>query len=145
MCNLLGLWDEKSKDFSRKSLFRFFATGYHASRGISWGKVISLTKKFYSILYHFWRLSNFFVVLQIASFRCVKTPIYVCRKKKLGKSNIKKTVILSISDFEQKKTWSFSRTVKHDSQNCRLRVQTNNFKNFSGVTTNIWKFSVFDR
>ena len=99
---VFGLWDEKSKDFSRKNLFRVFATGYRASRRIRWGKVISLTKKFYSFLYHFWRLSNFFVVLQVAFFRCVKTPIYVCRKK-LGKRNIKKTVIPSISDFVQKK------------------------------------------
>ena len=108
-----GLWDDKIKDFSRRSLFRVFATGYHASRGISWGKVISLTKKFYSFLYHFWRLSNFFVVLQIASIRCVKTPIYVCRKKNWEKVTLRKLLFYQFRtlsrknlDFQQNsKTW----------------------------------------
>ena len=47
-----------------KIFFRVFLTGYRAFRGISWGKQISLSKKFFSFWYHFSRLSNFFVVLQ---------------------------------------------------------------------------------
>ena len=58
---------------------------------------------FSSFCNHFRRLSNFFVVLQISLVRCVKTPIYVRREKKRGETNFEKTVILSISDFKQKK------------------------------------------
>ena len=53
-----------------------------------------------------------FVALQFALVRCAKTPIYVRRKKKLGETNIKKTVILSISDFVQKKNLGFQQNSK---------------------------------
>ena len=42
------------------------------------------------------------------------------------------------------KTWTFSKTVKHDSQNCSLRVQRKIFRNFSEATIIVWKFSVFE-
>ena len=58
------VWDKRSSAFSRKVFFRVFITWYRAFRGISWGKQISLSKKFFSFRCHFSRLSNFFVVLQ---------------------------------------------------------------------------------
>ena len=89
MCNLLGLWDEKSKGFSRKSLFRVFATGYHASRGISWGKVISPNKKFYSFLYHFWRWSIFLSFCKLL-LSGVSKHRFKCVEKKWEKVTLRK-------------------------------------------------------
>ena len=43
------------------------------------------------------------------------------------------------------KNWTFSKTVKHDSQNSSLRVQRNNDRNFPGATIIVWNFSVFER
>ena len=58
------VWDKKTRAFSRKIFFRVLLTGYRAFRGISCGKQIYLSKKFFSFWYQFSRLSNFFVVLQ---------------------------------------------------------------------------------
>ena len=43
------------------------------------------------------------------------------------------------------KNWTFSKTVKHDSHNSCLRVQRNNFRNFSEATIFDWKFPLFQR
>ena len=107
--------------------------------------MISLSKKFYSFWYHFWRLSNFFVVLQISSARCVKTPIYVHREKKLGETNIENCFSINSGHWAEKKTWNYSKTVKNDFQNCSLRVQRNKFRIFSEARLIVWKFPVFER
>ena len=55
-----GLWDKKSRAFSRKHFFRVFITGYRTLRGISWGKQISPSKKFFflfGIIFLDWAIS----------------------------------------------------------------------------------------
>ena len=47
--------------------------------------------------------------------------------------------------LEQKKTWTFSKTVKHDFQNCSPRVQGNKFRSFSEGKKFVWNFSDFER
>ena len=47
--------------------------------------------------------------------------------------------------FWAEKTWTFSKTVKPDFQNCSLRVQGNNFRYFSEARLLLWKFSDFER
>ena len=106
--------------------------------------MISLSKKFCCFRYHFWRLSSFFVVLQISSARVSKHQ-YTCLEKRNWEKITFKTVFLSISDIGQKKTWNYSKTVKHDFQNCSLRVQRKKFRIFSEARLIVWKFSVFER
>ena len=79
IANLFGLWDEKKGFSSEKVFFRVFTTRIRASIGIFWGKMISLSKKFYFfvIIYGVWVISLSF--LQNFSLRCVKPPINVRR------------------------------------------------------------------
>ena len=48
--NIFGLADEKNRAFSQKVFFRVFTTRIRASRELFWGKMISLSKKFYFFL-----------------------------------------------------------------------------------------------
>ena len=107
---------------------RVSTTGLRASREIFWGRMISLSK-ILVFCYHFWRLSNFFVVLRISSPRCVKTAIYVRREKKLGKTIFEKLLVYQFRTLSRK-IWTFSKTIKHGFQKCSLRVQRNNFRIF---------------
>ena len=59
-------------------------------------------EKVLSFWYHFWRLSNFFVFLQIALVRCVKTPISVPREKKLGETNIENCFSINFGLWAEK-------------------------------------------
>ena len=73
---LLGFELIKVENIFEKK-FSVFFTRCCASRGICWGKVISLFKKFYSFWCHFWKVSNFVVVLQNSLVTCLKAPSYV--------------------------------------------------------------------
>ena len=114
------LWDEQKQGF-HSSTSRF-------QRNILRKNDFSL-EKVLVFCYHFWRLSNFFVVLRISSPRCVKTAIYVRREKKLGKTIFEKLLVYQFRTLSRK-IWTFSKTIKHGFQKCSLRVQRNNFRIF---------------
>ena len=127
--NIFGLRDEKNRALSQKFFFRVFTTGIRASRGMFWGKRISLSRMF--LCYHFWSLSDFFVFLQNCLVRCAKPPIIVQREIN-GKINLEKLFSLNNFGLWAEKTWTFSKTVRHDSQNRSLHVQMIIFRKFSG-------------
>ena len=137
------VWDKKSRAFSRKVFFRVCITWYRAFRGISWGKLISLSKKFFFLLVSFSWIEQFLCRFAVFSSRCVKKAIYVRGEKKLRKLTLKNCYSINFGLWAEK-TWPFSKTVKHDSQNCSLRVQRNIFRNFPETTMFVWKFSVFE-
>ena len=135
-------WDEKSRAFSRKDNSRVFTTGYRASRGLSWGKMISLSKSFvlFGVTFGDWAISLSFCLFLIS---WIKTTIYVRGEKKLGKLTLKNCYFINFGLWAQK-TWTFSKTVGHDSENCSLRDRRKNFKNFSEATIFVWKFCLFE-
>ena len=138
IANFFGLRDEKNRAFSKKVLFRVFTTGIRASREMFWGKMISLSEKFsFSvIIFGVWLISLSF--LQISLVRCVKPPIIV-RREKNGEINLEKLFFQSILNL-RKKTWFFSKTVRHGSQNRSPPVQLTIFRNFSGSKNICMKF-----
>ena len=94
--------------------------------------MISLSKKSSFFCYQFWSLSDFFVFLQNCLVRYVKPPIIVQREIN-GKYNLEKLFALNNFVFwAEKKTWTFSKTVGHDSQNRSLHMQMKTSRNFSG-------------
>ena len=127
--NIFGFRDVKSRAFSQKIFFRVFTTGIRASSGMFWGKRISLSRKFFC--YHFWSLSDFFVFLQNCLVRCTKPPVILQREIN-GKINLEKMFSLNNFGLWAEKTWTFSKTVRHHSQNRSLHVQMIIFRKFSG-------------
>ena len=127
--NIFGLRDEKNRAFGQKIFFRVFTTGIRASSGKFWGKRISLSRMFFC--YHFWSLSDFLVFLQNCLVRCAKPPITV-QSEINGKINLEKLFSLNNFGLWAEKTWTFSKTVRHDSRNRSLHVQMIIFINFSG-------------
>ena len=107
-------------------------------------KKFSLSKKlFFSFWYHFSRLSNFFVILQFFQSVVSKHQYTCVEKRNWEKLTLKNCYSINFGLWAEK-TWPFSKTVKHDSQNCSLRVQRNIFRNFSETTIFVWKFSIFE-
>ena len=99
---------------------------------------------FYSFWYHFWRLSNFCVVLQIFYIQlCQNTDLRAWRED-AAKTTLKNCYSIVFGLWAEK-FWFFSKTVKHGFQNFSLRVQRNIFRNFSEATIIVWKFWVFER
>ena len=96
-----GLWDEKSKDCSRKSLFRVFATGYHASRGISWGKEISLNKSFilFCIIFGGWAIFLSFCKLLLSG---VSKHPFTCVEKNWEKVTLRKPLFYQFRTLSRK-------------------------------------------
>ena len=131
--NIFGFGDVKNRAFSQKVFFRVFTTGIRASRGMFGGKRISLSRIFFC--YHFWSLSDFFVFLQNCLVRCAKPPIIVQREIN-GKINLEKLFFLNNFGLWAGKTWTFSKTVRLDSQNRSLHVQMIIFRKFSGSKNN---------
>ena len=84
-----------------------------------------------SFFYRFWSLSNFFVFLQNSSVRCAKPPINVQSDIKV-KINLEKLFFLNNFGLWAEKTWTFSTTVRHDSQNRSLPVQMTVFRKLRG-------------
>ena len=123
---LLGFELIKVENIFEKKFSGFF-TGCCASRGICWGKVISLFKKFYSFWCHFWKVSNFVVVLQNSLVTCLKARV-TCVKNRNCENKQWNYFTSPIWDFELKKLGLSAK--KHDFQNCSLRVPRNKFRNF---------------
>ena len=143
ICKHLRTSRWKKRAFSQKLVFRVFTTGNRASREMFRGKRISLSRKFF-FCYHFWSLSDFFVFLQNCLVRCAKPPIIVQREI-YGKINLEKLFPLNNFGLWAEKTWTFSKTVRQDSQNRSLRVQRNKFRIFFWARLIVWKFSVFEQ
>ena len=124
------VWDlKKIRDFSQRDIFTVFTTGYRASRGIIWERVISISKFFNlsGIIFGDWKISVSFCKFFL--FSCVKTSINVRGEKKLRKLTVKNCYSFVFGLWAEK-TWTFSKTVKHGFQNCTLRVQRNNLETF---------------
>ena len=134
IATFFGLWDEKNRVFCQKVFFRVFTTRIRASREMFWGKMISLSKKFY-FFYHLWSMSDFFVFLAKFSTKVCQTSNQRAERKKLGKLTFEKVVFLQKINFGfwAEITWTFSKTVRHDSQNRSLHAQMNIFRIFSGI------------
>ena len=142
--NFFGPWDEKSRLFSRKQFCRVFITGYRPFRGIRWGKVISLSKKFrfFGIIFGGWTISLSFCKLLQSDVS--KHRVTCVEKRNREKRTLKNYYSINFL-FWVEKTSTFSKTVKHDSQNCSLRVQRKLFRNFPETTISVWKFLLFER
>ena len=95
--------------------------------------------------YHFWSLSDFFVFLHNCLVRCTKPQIIVQREIN-GKINLEKLFSLNNFGIWAEKTWTFSKTVRHDFQNRSLPVQMTIFRIFV-MEAKLFeeKFSVFER
>ena len=106
-------------------------------------KRFPLPKSILFFLVSFFYIEQFLCRFAIFSISCVKTAIYVRGEKKLRKLIFKNFYSINFGLWAEK-TWPFSKTVKHDSQNCSLRVQRNIFRNFPETTIFVWKFSVFE-
>ena len=129
--NLLRTLRWKRKGLSVEK-FGVHTTEIRASREIFWGKKYFSFEKVFFFCYHFSSCSDFFVFLQTSSVRCVKPPTNVRREKKIGEIKLEKLCASNIFGLWEEKTWSFSKTVKHDSQNRSLPEQMNNFRKFYG-------------
>ena len=89
--------------------------------------------------YHFWSLSDLFVfVAKFFSQVCQNHPS-ACRENKIGEINLENLFSLNNFGLWAEKTWTFSKTVRHDSQNLSLHVQMNIFKKISGSKNNCMK------
>ena len=96
--------------------------------------------------YHFWSLSDLFVfVAKFFSQVCQNHPS-ACRENKIGEINLENLFSLNNFGLWVEKTWTFSKTVRHDSQNLSLHVQMNIFKKkFPEAKIIVWKCSVIER
>ena len=136
IANFFGIWDEKKGILVKKFSSGFIKTEICTSREKFWGKMISLSKKFYFsvIIFGVWVISLSF--LQNSLVRCVKPPIIV-RREKIRETNLEEMFSLNNFGLWAEKIWTFSKTLRHDSQNRSLHVQMIIFRNFSGSKT-IW-------
>ena len=73
-----------------------------------------------------------------------KHPFTCVEKRNWEKLTLKNCSSINFGLWAEK-TWTFSITVKHDFQNCSLRVQGIIFRYFSEARLLIWKFSDFER
>ena len=113
----------------KKFLQGFYYRNSRFQRNVLRKKDVSFEKVFFC--YHFWSLSDFFVFLQNCLVRCAKPPILVQRGI-IGKFNLENLFFYSIFGLWAEKTWTFSKTVRHDSQKRSLSVQMNFYRKFSG-------------
>ena len=117
--------------FLSKSFFQGSTTkSSRFRRNISMKKDLSFEKVFFFCC-HFWSLSDSFVLLQSCLVRCVKPPIIVQREIN-GKYNLENLFSLNNFGLWAEKTWTLSKTVRSDSQNCSLHMQMKIFRFFSG-------------
>ena len=132
IANFFGLRDEENWAFGQKN----FLQGFYNRNSRFQRKV--LRKNDFSFergcifLLSFLEFEWFpCLFLQNSLVRCVKPPINVLREIKWG--NYPGKSVFSINfEFWRKKTWFFSKTVRHDSQNRSPPVQLTIFRNFSG-------------
>ena len=107
-------------------------------------KVFPFQKVYFSFWYHFSRLSNFFVVLQFFQSVVSKQRFTFVERRNWEKLTLTNCYSINFGLCAEK-SWTFSKTLKHDSQNCSLRDQRKVFRSFSEATISVWKFSVFER
>ena len=132
-------WLQTSSDFEmkkigilvKKTFFRVITTGIRASRGMFWGKMISLSKEVLFFCYHFWSLSDFFVFFAKFFSQVCQTTDQRAERNKMGKLPWKNCFFNQFWIWG-KKIWFFSKTVRHGSQNRSPPVQLTIFRNFSG-------------
>ena len=131
-CKLLRTSRWKKRAFSQKIFFRILTTGIRAQREMFWGKKIFLSKKFYFsvILFGVWVISLSFLQNALVRSVCQTTDQHAERNK-MGKLTSKNCFINQFWTL-RKKTWFFSKTVRHESENGSLTVQLTIFRNFSG-------------
>ena len=137
IANLFGLWDEKNRALVEKKISSGFLQQEFALPEKCFEEKWFLFRE--SFFYRFWSLSNFFVFLQNCSVRCAKPPINVQSDIKV-KINLEKLFSLNNFGLWAEKTWTFSKTVWHDSQIRSLPVQMTVFRNLSGSKNNCKKF-----
>ena len=105
-------------------------------------------EKVFFFCYHLWSLSDFFVFLQSCLVWCVKLPIKVGKEKPWGNQPSK--ILFSflqkiIFGFWAETTWTFSKTVRHDSQNIAYICRWYLSEIFREAKNFVWKFSVIER
>ena len=131
-CKLLRTLSWKNRAFSQKVFFRVFTTEFRASREMFWGKKDLSFEKVLFFCYHFWSLSDFFVFCAKFFSQVCQTTDQRAERNKMGKLTWKTCFFNQFWTLRKNKTWFFSKTVRHDSQNCSLPGQLTNFRNFSG-------------
>ena len=128
----------KKRAFSQKIFFRFFTTVIRASREMSWGKMICLSKKFYFSV----------IKLEFDWFSCLCCKILwsgvsnhrsACGENKIGEINLEKLFSYNNLGLWAENTLTFSKTVRLDTQNRSLHVQMNILKKNSGSKNNCMK------
>ena len=124
-------FEMKKRAFSQKVFLMLFTKKNRASREMFWGKLISLSKIFFSVILFGVR------VISLSFYKILESSVSNHRsafgENKNGEITLEKLCFLkSILCFEQKKTWTLSKTVSHISQNRSLRVQMNFFRFLSG-------------
>ena len=82
--------------------------------------------------YLFWSLSDFFVFFAKFLSQVCQTNDQRAETNKMGKLTWKKLFSLNNFGLWAGKTWIFSKSVRHDSQNRSLHVQMIVFRKFSG-------------
>ena len=105
-------------------------------------KSFSFGKVFF-FCYHLWSLSDSFVLLQNCLVRCAKPPIIVQRAI-IGKINLENLFFYSIFGLWAEKTWTFSKTVRHDSQNIAYICRWSLSEVFMEAKFFVWRFSVIE-
>ena len=73
-----------------------------------------------------------------------KHPFTCVEKRNWEKLTLKNCYSINFGLCAEK-SWTFSKTLEHDSQKCSLRDQRKIFRSFSEATISVWKFSVFER
>ena len=135
---------QPSSDFEMKKIGFFvkkFSSGFvqqeSALREKSFAEKWFLFRKsfyFSATIFGVWVIPLSF--LQISLAKCVKPPINVWREK-IREINLEEMFSLNNFGLWAEKIWTFSKTLRHDSQNRSLHVQMIIFRNFSGSKT-IW-------
>ena len=128
--NIFGLPDEKNRAFSQKVFFTVFNRKSCFRRIVLKKKVFSFEKVFFSvIIFGIWVIFLSFCKTVV---RYVKPPIILQREIN-GNYNLEKLFSLNNFGLWAEKTWTFSKTVRHDSQNRSIHAQMNTFRIFSGI------------
>ena len=138
---------KKNGSFNQGVFFRVQPTKTRASREIfRWKKHFSFEKVLF-FCYHLWSLSDFFVFLQSCLVWCVKLPINVGKEKHWG-NWLSKNLFFFLQKinfgFWAETTWTFSKTVRRDSQNIAYICRWSLSEIFMEAKIFVWKFSVIE-
>ena len=95
-------------------------------------KKIFLFRKSFIFLLSFFKLEWFLCLFANSFSQVCQTTNQREERKKIGEIKLEKLCASNNFGLWDEKTWSFSKTVKHDSQNRSLHEQMNNFRKFYG-------------